>query len=130
MRDYLRFTASSAIATTVDYLVTIVLTEACAVMYVLSSLIGLLTGGTLNYLINKNWVFGHGGSNDVRPAALYALVWLLNLLANTLGLYLLTEYATIDYRISKVITAVAVGMLLSYSAQKHLVFRERRHIAS
>jgi len=108
-----------------DYVITIFLTEVLSVLYIVSSAIGLISGGTVNYLINKNWVFERKGKRDYRLAMLYAAVWMTNLLMNTLGLYLLTEHLHIDYRISKVIASVAVGALLSYFAQKKIVFRPR-----
>ncbi|MBN1448564.1 MAG: GtrA family protein [Bacteroidetes bacterium] len=126
MRAYVKFIASSVISTALDYGITIVLTEVMAVMYVLSSAIGLISGGTANYLINKNWVFGRRGGRDKRAALLYVLVWILNLVMNTLGLYVLTDRVQIDYRISKILTSVVVGALLSYFAQKNVVFRVQR----
>jgi len=123
MRAYFKFTASSVISTVLDYVITIFLTEVLSVLYIISSAIGLVSGGTVNYLINKNWVFERKGRRDYRLAILYAAVWATNLLMNTLGLYLLTEYLRIDYRISKVIASVSVGALLSYFAQKKIVFR-------
>ena len=129
MRAYFKFTASSVIATVLDYTLTIFLTEIVLVMYVVSSAIGLISGGTMNYLINKNWVFQRRGRRDVRAAMLYCMVWVLNLIMNTLGLYALTELAAIDYRFSKVITSVIVGVLLSYFAQKNIVFRPQRTMA-
>jgi putative flippase GtrA len=113
-------------STALDYGMTVFLTEVTGVMYVLSSAIGLVSGGTANYLINKNWVFERRGGKDRRAALLYMLVWMLNLLMNTLGLFILTDKVRIDYRISKILTSVVVGALLSYFAQKNIVFRVQR----
>lgn len=125
MRAYFKFTASSVISTVLDYFITIFLTEVLSVLYIISSAIGLVSGGAVNFLINKNWVFEHKDRRDYRLAVLYAAVWTTNLLMNTLGLYLLTEHLRIDYRISKIIASISVGALLSYFAQKKIVFRDR-----
>jgi len=123
MRAFFKFQTSSVVSTLCDYSITLLLTEILSVLYVISSGIGLVCGGVINFTINKNWVFNRKGEKAFRLTALYALVWAANLLMNTVGLYVLTEFVGFDYRLSKVIASITVGVLLSYYAQKKFVFR-------
>jgi putative flippase GtrA len=125
MRAYFKYTISSVVSTLVDYAVTIGLTELGALPYLGSSVLGLISGGVTNYHVNRNWVFGCRTVADRRQPAFYLLFWILNLLINTLGLYSLTEGLALDYRISKIITSVIVGMVVNYQAQRLVVFRGR-----
>ncbi|MDH7516559.1 MAG: GtrA family protein [Bacteroidota bacterium] len=123
MQSYVRFTASSIVSTIVDYGVTITLTDLASLLYVVSSAIGMVSGGVTSYQLNRRWVFQgvHGGKT--RIPVFYALNWAANLLINTAGLYALTEGFAIDYRLSKIITAVCIGFFLNYVVQKRVVFR-------
>lgn len=127
MRSYFKFQTSSFISTALDYSVTICLTEVSGLLYVASSAFGLVSGGIINFQLNRKWVFESGDRKEHRYAILYAAVWILNLLINTLGLYFLTDFAGIDYRISKIIASATVGLSLSYFAQRKIVFRVRQN---
>ena len=126
MHSFFRFQSSSIISTVSDYALTIVLTELTPVTYIVASALGQITGGMVNFSINRNWVFPHGGRRRSVAGLLYAAVWLISLLLNTLGLFLLTEYPGLDYRISKAITALLVGVAWNYNAQKRIVFAVRQ----
>lgn len=129
MRAFLKFQTSSVVSTFLDYSITIFLTEVFSVLYIISSACGLISGGIINFLLNKNWVFEYRGKQEFRLLRLYAAVWAMNLFMNTIGLYMLTEMARLDYRISKILTSVVVGVLLSYFAQKKIVFRPQQRVA-
>ncbi|MBR9976601.1 MAG: GtrA family protein [Bacteroidetes bacterium] len=128
MRAFLKFQTSSVLSTLLDYSITIFLTEVLSVLYTLSSACGLLSGGIINFLLNKNWVFEYRGKQEFRLLRLYVAVWATNLFMNTIGLYMLTEMVRMDYRISKILTSVVVGVLLSYFAQRRIVFRPQQRI--
>lgn len=122
MRTFLKFQTSSLISTIVDYSITLFLTENLKILYLISSVIGVFSGGVTNFLINKNWVFKIKDNKNSKRVILYIIVWVINLLMNTLGLYLLTEFGHINYKYSKIIVSLIVGLTLSFFAQKRIVF--------
>jgi len=122
MRTFLKFQTSSFISTIVDYSITIFLTENFKILYIISSVIGFVSGGVINFCINKNWVFKTKNHNISKRAFLYIAVWIITLLINTLGLYLLTYFGNINYKYSKIIVSIIVGIVFSYFAQKRIVF--------
>jgi len=122
MRTFFRFQLSSFVSTIIDFSVTFLLTENLKIVYITSSVIGFVTGGITNFIINKNWVFKTKDSKKTKQALLYATVWIMSLIINTLVLYLLTDFGEINYKFSKIIASLIVGVTLSFFAQKKIVF--------
>ena len=83
---------------------------------------GTITGGIINFLIGRHWVFEAGDEKAVRQLWKYALVWTGNLFLNTGGVYVLACQAGLHYTVSKVVTSVLVAFLYNYPLQKNFVF--------
>ena len=121
MRKFIKFQFSSLISTGVDYTVMLVLTELLGMWYILSSLFGFISGGITNFYINKNWVFK--SEKNRMQIIRYIIIWIGNLSINISGLYVLTEWFHFDYKISKVVVSLFIGVLLSFFVQQRLVFK-------
>lgn len=133
----LKYFASAQFATAVDFIVTVLLSSVCGMYYVLASAIGAVTGGCLNFITNYLWVFPGSSGRRLHIVLRYAIVWVVSLLLNTYGVYLLTEflvanplianlfgnYANHLYIISKMIVAVLVCLCFNYPLQRYFVFR-------
>ena len=122
MRTFFKFQISSFVSTVIDYSVTLLLTENLKMLYVISSVIGFVSGGITNFSINKKWVFKINETKKAKRMLLYATFWIISLLTNTLVLYLLTDLGKINYKYSKLIASLIVGVTLSFFAQKNIVF--------
>jgi len=122
MKTFFKFQISSFISTVIDYSVTLLLTENLKILYILSSVIGFVSGGITNFSLNKKWVFKINDTKKAKRMLLYATVWIISLLTNTLVLYLLTDFGKINYKYSKLIASLIVGITLSFFAQKNIVF--------
>ncbi len=122
MSTFFKFQISSFVSTVIDYSVTLLLTENLKMLYVISSVIGFVSGGITNFSINKKWVFKINDTKKSKRVLLYATVWITSLIINTLVLYLLTDFGKINYKYSKIIASLIVGVTLSFFAQKKIVF--------
>ncbi len=110
-------------ATAVDFAVTIVLKELFHCWYLLASMLGTISGGLVNFWVNRSWVFQAKDRKIHLQAVRYMVVWAGNLLLVSAGVFLLTHYGACSYLVSKIITSVAVAVFYNYTLQKRFVFK-------
>ena len=122
MFTFLKANIASLVASLSDFLVTVLLVQWCETKIVTAAAAGTVTGGIINFLIGRHWVFQAGDEKTIRQLWKYALVWTGNLLLNTGGVYVLAGQAGLHYTVSKVMTSVLVAFLYNYPLQKNFVF--------
>lgn len=123
MATFVKAQASSFVASVVDFGLTIFCKEVLGIWYVAASFIGTVSGGVTNFLLGRKWVFKKKIEKTVPvQAAKYVLVWCGNLALNTGGVFLVTHFLKLDYKISKVIVSLLVGIFYNYFLQKKFVF--------
>ena len=123
MITFLKANVASLAASLIDFLVTILLVQWCITEVVKAATAGTVTGGIVNFLIGRHWVFKAGDEKAERQLWKYALVWTGNLLLNTGGVYVFACQAGLHYAVSKVVTSLLVAFLYNYPLQKNFVFR-------
>ena len=111
------------IGTAVDFITVILLTELLAIWYVTSNVIGAALGAITNFLLGRYWVFDSTEKKIYNQAFRYFLVALGSLLLNTFGLYILTEYTSLHYIVSKIIVAVLIAFTFNFFLQKNFVYK-------
>lgn len=131
---FMRAQLSAQIATVTDFLLSILLNQFLGMYYVYATLIGSITGGLVNCIINYKWTFR---TDDCSPANVlfkYILVWIGSIGLNLWGTYLLTEFLLMQsgfiqlnsstaFILSKVIAAVMVAVLWNYNLHRTFVFK-------
>lgn len=122
MITFLKANAASLAASLSDFLMTMLLVQVCKVNVVIAAATGTVTGGIVNFLIGRHWVFNAGDEKAVRQLWKYALVWTGNLFLNTGGVYVFACHAGLHYAISKVVVSLLVAFLYNYPLQKNFVF--------
>ncbi|MNT57688.1 GtrA-like protein [compost metagenome] len=85
-------------------------------------MIGTISGGAVNFYINRNWVFNASSAEMRKQIIRYMLVWLGNLLLVTLFVYLLTRFFSLNYLFSKIAVSVVMGLSYNYYMQKQFIF--------
>lgn len=110
-------------ATCFDFLTTIVLVNVFGWWYLAGSVTGTIAGGVLNFMMGRLWAFNAGDRSIEWQFVKYVLVWVGNLLLNAAGVFMITQYIGLSYVISKILTAVVVGIGYNYVLQKKFVFR-------
>lgn len=152
MITFLKANVASLAASLSDFLMTMLLVQWGQVNVVVAAASGTVTGGIVNFLIGRHWVFNagdirgtqnaqrktqfnklylafgvkrlafSGNSSAGRQLWKYALVWTGNLFLNTGGVYVFTCHAGLHYTISKVMVSLLVAFLYNYPLQKNFVF--------
>jgi putative flippase GtrA len=118
---------ASLTATVADFCTLILLVEFGQIWYVAATVIGAFAGAVVNFILGRHWSF-EADHEGVRGQAIrYALVSSASLVLNSLGVYLLTEYAGLHYTISKGISALLVGILVNFPLHRRFVFRTRKY---
>jgi putative flippase GtrA len=118
---------ASVTATVVDFFTLISLVEFGHVWYVAATVTGAFCGAVVNFVLGRHWSFD-AGQEDVRGQAVrYAAVATVSLVLNSLGVYLLTEYAGLHYAVSKTIAAFLVGLLVNFPLHRRFVFRTQKY---
>ena len=116
---------SSIISTITDFSITWALTSQMGFWYVFSSFSGCLIGGSMNFTINRHWVFKKAKSKRIIEIFRYLIVWTGSILLNTLFVCLFTEILRIYYLFSKVIASIFIGVFFNYYFQNTYVFNDK-----
>jgi putative flippase GtrA len=122
MITFLKANMASLVASGSDLLMTVFLVQWCKADVVAAAVAGTVTGGVINFLMGRHWVFQADDERAVRQLFKYLLVWTGNLLLNTGGVYLLASLAGLHYAASKIVTSLMVAFLYNYPLQKKFVF--------
>ena len=116
---------TAATATTFDFVVLTVLVELCSVYYVSAVALASSAGGILNYILNRKWAF-RSDATIHGEAFRYLLVSGGSLAWNTFLVWLLTEFASLRYLVSKVIVVAFIGVLWNYPLHRYWVFSRKQ----
>lgn len=120
-KSIFKFMGSSLLSALLDYLLFIISFKLIGIVY--ANLSARLISATVNYLINKKFVFKHQ-DNPMESLIKYALLALFIITLNSAVLYLFTSIITINPVIAKIIVEV-IMFVVSYTMQKHVVFKKR-----
>ncbi|MBU2552942.1 MAG: GtrA family protein [Bacteroidetes bacterium] len=123
LSTFLRYNVVSIIATVVDFVVLIGLTEIAHLWYLFSATAGALSGGITGFILERNWVFKRKEVKLATQSTKYLLIWIVSIVLNTGGLYLMVELSGYQYIISKIIVSVMVGVGFNYLMHKYYIFK-------
>jgi len=123
LNPFYRSLVSSFVATVIDFSLTILLKELSGLWYLLSSSIGSVTGGVVNFLINRYWTFQATREPPIKQGFRYLIIWTGNILLNIGGVWFLTSICLFDYKLSKVFTSLIIGIFYNFFLQKNYVFK-------
>ncbi|MDA1119312.1 MAG: GtrA family protein [Bacteroidetes bacterium] len=121
--SFLRYNLVATLATGVDFIALIALTELAGLWYMFSTISGAVFGALTAFLLGRYWVFVSKESKIGHQGFRYFLVASGSVVLNSSGVYLFTEIANLQYIISKVITAVLVAVCYNYLLSRYFVFR-------
>ena len=121
--ELLRYFLASAAAFTVDAGTLYLLTEYVGIHYLVSAAIGFMLGMATIYLLSIGWVFSTRRVEKTHHEFLiFALIGVIGLGINEAGLYLLTEFLSFHYMMSKLLVSFLV-FSWNFAARKLMLFR-------
>jgi putative flippase GtrA len=122
MLTFLKAQASSLMASATDFGITIIAVNFFGLWYLAASIIGTISGGVVNFFVNRKWVF-QSRSKEVRVQVFrYILVWAGNLAIVTAGVYVFTHFFNLNYVLAKVLSSVLTGISYNYIMQRQFIF--------
>lgn len=119
---FFKFQLTALIATSIDFLTTILFESLFGFHYSLAVAIGATFGAVTAFTMNRTWVFSSMQTHPAKQAFKYLMVVAGSILLNTVGTYLLTESTMLTYLISKAVVSLLVGFTYSYYFSKRFVF--------
>lgn len=120
---FLKAQVSSLIATATDFALTIFLVEVVHVLAIVAAGMGTFSGGVVNFLLGRNWVFKAGNLSIPKQAFRYILVWVGNFLLNIAGMTIMVNIVHANYIFSKIFVSILVGVFYNYLLQGKYVFK-------
>ena len=126
MLTFLKAQLAAITGSAVDFLIyalMVQLTGNSPAMISLATAEGAVSGGVINFIIARKWVFNEGQHKARVQVARYILVWAGSILLNSLGMYLVTYFTPINYMVARILVSVLVGVVYNYFLQKRFVFK-------
>jgi len=122
MFTYLKAQGSSIIASAIDFGVTVLAVNLLGWWYLAASITGTVSGGVVNFYVNRKWVFESQSTAIKWQILKYILVWAGNLAIVTTGVFVFTHFFNLNYVLAKVLSAVLTGISYNYIMQKQFIF--------
>ncbi len=124
LSNLFRHQIAGIVATLADFGVLVILTEVFHIWYVFSTTLGAFAGTLINFFISSYWAFS-GSKNSLRNQMFkYSIVSIGSLILNTSFVYLLTDWLLIDYKLSKLVTSIAIGWFYNFLLMRYFVFKK------
>lgn len=122
-KEIIKFSAASFIGFLVDYCVFCIVFKISSHL-VMSNVVARVVSATVNYTLNRKFVFKSKNS-VTKSAAQYFLLALLILAGNTAVLGVLVRFCKINEMAAKILTELAF-FVLSWSVQKFFIFKRSK----
>jgi putative flippase GtrA len=119
---WFRFLVIGGFSAILEIVLLVLLVEWIGLGYLLSNSIAFLVVNMINFLLSKYWVFAAGTRKKGVEIGLFYFVVLIGLALNQAVMFILVEFMSFDYKISKV-AAILVTVIWNYFGKKNLVFK-------
>jgi putative flippase GtrA len=119
---WFRFLVIGGFSALLEIVLLVFLVEWIGLGYLLSNSIAFLVVNLINFLLSKYWVFETGNRKKGVEIGLFYFVVLIGLALNQAVMFILVEFMSFDYKISKV-AAILVTVIWNYFGKKNLVFK-------
>ncbi len=117
-----RYGIAGAAAFITDVSCLFVLTDYFGLNYLISAIVGFMTGMCVSYVFNAFWVFNSRTLKSRRAEiSVFFLMGMVGLVLNELSIWLLTEYAGFYYMLSKMASTIVV-YCWNFFSRKYILF--------
>ena len=117
-----RHQAGSIVATLVDFAVMIALVSFAGAGPAVGTAVGAASGGFVNFLLGRRWIFRATEQHAAPQVGRYALVSLGSLVLNTCGMHALASVMHYPYVAARLAVSFTVSVLWNFPLQRHFVF--------
>jgi putative flippase GtrA len=124
IRSWIRNALTSVFTTALDFGVLTGLVELFHVSYVISTFSGTVVGAVSNFTINRKWSYEATDGQAHLQLVRFLPVQAGSSGLQTLGVWLVTDQAHVQYMISKLVVATLVYLVWNYPMNRWFVFRK------
>lgn len=118
IKQFMKFGIVGFIAFFIDYGTMTFLTEVFGVSYLISTTAGFIISVIFNYLASMRYVFVHKeGLSRRKEFVIFIVLSVIGLGLNDVLMWILVDFAFIDYRISKIVVT-AIVMVYNFITRK------------
>ena len=127
LRQFTKCCIVGGTAAAINFSIYLSFTEWLNVWYIYSAIFGFIISAIFNFSTNKFWTFRNKekGKQIFNQAIKFAIVMISGLIINTTIIFVLTEMANIDYRLSWVF-ATGTVTFWSFGFNRLWTFKDRR----
>ncbi len=122
MRTLFRSQMAAFIASVFDLLMMIALVEGPGLSPVIANIGGNLSGGAVNFMVNRQWTFMATDRRIAAQAMKYLVVWAGYIGLSYMAIIIGTEWLGIHYLVVKIVSAVTLGIVYNFMLHKHFVY--------
>lgn len=116
-----KYLVVGGICTIVDMVLLYILAEYIGLFYVLAAAISFTTGVALNYFLCTGWIFEESKiKNKGVEILMYFVISIIGLLINVVGIWLLTNFLSLHFMLSKFL-ATALTLIWNFCSRKYLL---------
>lgn len=116
--QFIRYILIGNISNIVDFSCLYVLTEFVNIHYTISVAFAFLIGLVINHIIGILWIFGRSTHNVYVEFLLVLIISIIGLILSEIIIFVLVEYMSLHYMISKFVSAVIVMFWNFYGRRK------------
>jgi putative flippase GtrA len=113
---------SSVSATSVDFIISILLNRVFGVYYVYANMIGGAFGATTNFLIGRKWVFQKMDDRMRYQFLRFFILHMITISINSTLIYFVKENSGLPFEISKMLVATLFGFFFNFLMARYFVF--------
>jgi len=122
-QSIIRFIISGCIATVVNLAILYVLTDIFGIWYLISAVVSFLAAFFVSFSLQKFWTFGDRDTNQLHLQAVkYFIFSSINLVLNTIMIYIFTDFFGIWYILSQIFTAAIIA-IESFIIYRFVIFK-------
>ncbi|MBK9255940.1 MAG: GtrA family protein [Saprospiraceae bacterium] len=122
-KTFIRAQLVSICATTVDFLISILLHHLLGMYYVTATTIGAFCGSITSFSLGRNWVFLNRRGRLSIQFLRFVIINGFSIFGNTTGVFFFKENFDISFIASRVIVAILIGIFFNFFMNRYFVFR-------
>ncbi|MBP6396689.1 MAG: GtrA family protein [Saprospiraceae bacterium] len=122
-KSFLRALLTSITATSVDFILSVVLKEWIGIYYVTATTLGGMFGAATSFLMGRIWVFNKRTGRLSNQLLRFVFTNFFSIFLNTSGVFFIVEHFEIPFVWSRIVVACFVGFFFNFLMNRYFVFR-------
>lgn len=120
-----KYVVVGMLSASIEFLLLILLVEHFRIELFIANTFAFTFTSGINYALSRIWVFERTGVRKRKEFPVFMFFVTFGLLINQVGLYGLTEFFHIDYRVAKIIS-IGLVVIWNFVTRQRIVFKKGR----